>query len=134
MGEPHLDALAFAARLLEGLGADPRPSHVTGALIDAARDPSKRRLRTASRFEVALGAVHHAAAIEDRVPGVDPARRRQRLAGWADSDKEALTIAKGMFEGDPWMGGFELWLGPRRVAAETRAPKPGKKKALMVYR
>ena len=44
MGEPHLDALAFAARLLEGLGADPRPSHITSVLINAARDPAKRRL------------------------------------------------------------------------------------------
>ena len=37
----------------------------------------------------------------------------------ADSDKEALSIARGIFEDDPWMGAFELWLGPRRIAAVT---------------
>jgi hypothetical protein len=47
---------------------------------------------------------------------------------WAETDKEALTIANNIFKDDLRMGAFELWLGPRRVAAETRASKPEKKR------
>jgi hypothetical protein len=70
--EPHLDALALATRLLEGIGASERSGDVTSALIDAARDPTLRCFWTASGFEIALYAVGHTAAIEDRVSGVEP--------------------------------------------------------------
>ena len=47
---------------------------------------------------------------------------------WAETDEEALAIADRIFKDDARMRGFELWLGQQRIAAETRAPKPGKKK------
>src|SRR4029453_2238653 len=94
VGEPHLDPLAFTARPLVGLGADPRPRHVAGTFIDAARDPAKRRLRTAYRFEVALGAVDDAAAIEDGVPVIDASCRGQRLAAGASIGIWALVVAE----------------------------------------
>jgi hypothetical protein len=43
---------------------------------------------------------------------------------WAETDKEALTIANSIFKDDPRMGAFELWLGPRRIHAEARETKP----------
>ena len=39
---------------------------------------------------------------------------------WAETDKEAQTIASSIFKDDPRMGAFELWLAPRRIHAETR--------------
>jgi hypothetical protein len=47
---------------------------------------------------------------------------------WAETDKEALAIANGIFKADARLTAFELWLGPQRIAEETRVPKPGKKK------
>jgi hypothetical protein len=35
-------------------------------------------------------------------------RIREVRRYWADTDKDALTIAKQIFEDDRWMGGFEL--------------------------
>src|ERR1700746_2522727 len=50
--EPHLDALALATRLLEGIGASERSGDITSALIDATRDPTLRCFWTASGFEI----------------------------------------------------------------------------------
>src|SRR6185312_8659159 len=50
MREPHLDAFAFAARLLEGLSAGERPSDVAGTLINTARDLADWCVRTALGF------------------------------------------------------------------------------------
>src|SRR4030095_17138517 len=94
------DPLAFAARPFVGLGAAPRRSHVAGPFIDAARDPAKRRLRTAYRFEVALGAVDDAAAIEDSVPVIDASCRGQRLAAGAGIGICVLVVAE-VLAGEP---------------------------------
>jgi len=67
------------------------PGDIAGALVDAARDPAEWCLRAASGLELALGAVNEAAAVEDRVPGIDAARRRQRLALRAGIRVGALT-------------------------------------------
>ena len=78
MGEPHLDALTLASRLLEGFGADPRPRDVSGALIDAAGDPAKRSFGTAPGFERARGAIPRASDVKERGAVVydSPARRQ----------------------------------------------------------
>jgi hypothetical protein len=44
MGEQHLDALAVATGLLEGLGLGERSSHVAGVLVDVAQDPASRHV------------------------------------------------------------------------------------------
>src|SRR5690242_1037625 len=80
MGEPHLDALALTARLLEGIGASERSSDITSVLVDAARDPALRCFWTAAGFEIALCTIRHTAAIEDRISSIDPVRGRQGLA------------------------------------------------------
>jgi len=57
MGKQHLDALSITTGLFEGCGLGQRPSDVTGRLMNAARDPAYRRLRTALRFERAVAAI-----------------------------------------------------------------------------
>jgi hypothetical protein len=46
-----------------------------------------------------------------------------RIAGvqrfHADTDEEALSVARVMVEGRPQLSGFELWDGGRKVTAET---------------
>src|SRR5205085_1990716 len=70
------------------------PGDIAGALVDAARDPAEWCLRAASGLELALGAVSEAAAVEDRVPGIDAACRRQRLALRAGIRVGALVVAE----------------------------------------
>src|SRR5947208_3588855 len=70
------------------------PGDIAGALVDAARDPAEWGLRAASWLELALGAINEAAAVEDRVPGIDAACRRQRLALRAGIGVAALVIAE----------------------------------------
>ena len=41
----------------------------------------------------------------------------------AESDKEALAMARDMLKGDSPLAGFELWRGTRRVHTETRKRK-----------
>ena len=71
-----------------------RPGNVARAFVDASGDPSKRRLGTASGLEMALGALDNAAAIEDRVPVIDPAHHRQPLPRWASIRVSELVVAK----------------------------------------
>jgi hypothetical protein len=82
MGEPHLDALALAPGLLEVRGADERSSDITSALVDASRNPALRCLWTAPGLKVAAGTVEQTAAVENRIPCIDPARCCQALPGW----------------------------------------------------
>jgi hypothetical protein len=92
--EPHLDALAIVSRALEAFCTGMRASNVARAFVDAARDPSEWRLRTASGLEMAPGAVDETAAIEDRVSSIDPARRRQPLPRRADIRVSDLVVTK----------------------------------------
>ena len=55
--------------------------HVAGLLVDAARDPTRRHLWTASHPEQAATTVEHAREIKQCLPIVDqPTRRRENLA------------------------------------------------------
>src|SRR6185312_6368126 len=84
MGESHLDALAFAARLLESLRLGERPSDVAGTLIDTSRDLSDGCVRTALRLQSARRAVPFAPAIEERGAVInDGAAGCQGLVGGA---------------------------------------------------
>ena len=82
MGEPHLDALALAAGLLEVRGAGERSSDITSTLVDAARNPALRCFWTAPGLKLALGTVEQTAAVENRIPRIDPARGCQAFPGW----------------------------------------------------
>jgi hypothetical protein len=75
MGEQHLDALAVATRLLEGLGLAERTSRVAGIFIDAARDLARRLLR-ASHLEWAHVAVELARPMQQLLDIHDPASVR----------------------------------------------------------
>ena len=52
--------------MLEGFGIRERPGNVSGVLMDVARDPAKRDLRTASRFKFAAVAIMLPRQIEQR--------------------------------------------------------------------
>jgi hypothetical protein len=54
MSEQHLDALAIAPRLLEGVGIHKRASDVAGVLVDVAQDAARRHVGAALGFEGAL--------------------------------------------------------------------------------
>src|SRR5262249_16904358 len=93
--EPHLDALAFSARLLEGFGANPRPRDISGALIDAAGDPAKRSLGTAPGIAKARGTIPLASEVEERGPVVyDSPARRQGLPRRTSIGVGSLVIAE----------------------------------------
>ena len=73
------------------------PSGLTGRQQPTGETPvgpRKRRLRTASGLEMAPGAVDETAAIEGRVAGIDPARRRQPLPRRAGIRVSELVVAK----------------------------------------
>ena len=101
MREPHLDALALATRLLEGIGAGERSGDITSALIDVARDPALRCFWTASGFEIALCTVQHTAAIEDGISDIDPSGSRQCFAGRATISVGAFVVAEVLLEKVP---------------------------------
>jgi hypothetical protein len=71
VGEQHLDALALAARLLEGGGAGEGTGKVAGAFVQAAWDLASRCVGTASPFDLAGAAVQGASAVEQRRSVVD---------------------------------------------------------------
>src|SRR5215470_4566582 len=87
MGEQHLDALAIAARSFEGFGLGQPARHITGLLVNAARDSAYRRLRTALRFEGTVAAIACPGPIVDclSISG-DLAGGTQNFAGRADVD------------------------------------------------
>src|SRR5262245_30858837 len=90
VSEQHLDALAVAARLLEGLGLGECTRHVAGLLVDAAQELARRLLRTASRLEGARRAVARAGAVEQHVVVHDLAGRGEGFERRADVDVALL--------------------------------------------
>src|SRR5207344_1269664 len=80
VGEQHLDALAVAARLLEGLGLSQRTSDIARIFIDAARDLARRLLGAASQLEWTYIANELARPVEQLVIIHDLARGRKDLA------------------------------------------------------
>src|SRR5271169_319721 len=93
MCEQHLNTLPVTAGLRESLCLGQRTSNVTGLLVDAARDPKSRHLRTASRPEQAATTIEHAREVKQcRLSIVDqPACRRENLARWADINVTLLV-------------------------------------------
>ena len=91
MGKQHLDAFTLTAGLLEGLGLGERTRHVAGLLIDAARDLSRRLLRTASHLEGARIAVGLAGSVVKQVIVHDLAGRSQSVERRADVDVALLV-------------------------------------------
>jgi hypothetical protein len=92
--EPHLDLLALAPRLLEGLSASERPGNVSGMFMDVARDLARRFLWAALRLEWANVAVDLACAIQKRLALVYGAARRKPLSARAVVDVVGRVISK----------------------------------------
>src|SRR5260370_41153543 len=78
--EPHLDALAVAPRLLEGVSADEQSGDIACVLVNVARDLSCWFLRTTPRFEGASVAIELACAIKKRLAIMHRAARSECLA------------------------------------------------------
>ena len=83
MGKPHLDLLALAARLLEGLRVGESANVVSHVLVDVSGYLAAGA-RRASHFEVAFRAVGPACSVGQQATLVDEAGMRERLARRAD--------------------------------------------------
>ena len=86
VSKQHLNAFAIAARLLEGVGLGERPGHVTGLLIDAAQDLTRRFLRATSRLEGTCSTVTRTRPVEERVIVHNLAGRGEDLERRANVD------------------------------------------------
>ena len=83
MREPHLDFLALAARLLEGLSVGEGANMVSHILVDIARDLAGVRRRT-PRLELASCAVIHARPVRQNTALIDEAVVGEQLTRRAD--------------------------------------------------
>ena len=83
MREPHLDLLAFAARLLEGFSVGERTNMVSLILVDIARDLASVGRRTLW-LELASCAVIHAGPVRQNTALIDEAIVGEQLTRWAD--------------------------------------------------
>jgi len=83
--------------LLECLCLGQRSGNIAGLLVEAARDPTRSHLWTASCPEQAATTVEHAREVKQcRLPIVDqPACRRENLARWADINVTLLVEREG---------------------------------------
>src|SRR6266851_3742237 len=92
--EPHLDALAIAPRLLEGISADERSGDIACVLVNVARDLSCWFLWTAPRFEETLVAIELAGTIKKRRAVMHRAARSEFLASRAVVDVSLRVVSK----------------------------------------
>ena len=83
MREPHLDFLAFAARLLKGFSVGERTNMVSRILVDIARDLASVGRRT-PRLELASCAVIHASPVRQNTALIDETIVGEQLTRWAD--------------------------------------------------